>query len=102
MHRFNYAVAALAVIAFVSPSLAEDGPRAGPSAKTEPSLHVGGEAKRETTSGRMGNETRGSGDRAGLRVETRRGERGWDRARAEQVVIVHHRHHHHHHYHHAM
>lgn len=96
MHRLNYAIAALAVIAFVSPSLAEDAPRAGPSAKTERTLPPGGEAKRETTSGRMG------GDRAGLRVETRRGERGWGRARAEQVVIVHHRHHHHHHYHHAM
>ena len=79
MHRLNYAIAALAVIAFVSPSLAEDGPRAGPSAKTERTLPGGGEAKRETTSGRIGG------------------------ARAEQVVIVHHRHHHHHHhYHHAM
>jgi hypothetical protein len=101
MHRLNYAIAALAVIAFVSPSLAEDAPRAGPSAKTERTLPPGGEAKRETTSGRISGESRGSGDRAGLRVETRRGERGWDRARAEQVVIVHHQHHHHH-YHHAM
>jgi hypothetical protein len=101
MHGLKYAIAALAVIAFVSPSLAEDGPRAGPNAKTERTLPPGGEAKRETTSGRMGGDTRGSGDRAGLRVETRRGERGWDRARAEQVMIVHHRHHHHH-YHHAM
>jgi hypothetical protein len=99
MHQLNYAIAALAVIAFVSPSLAEDGPRAGPSAKTERSLHAGGEAKRETTSGGRGGETRGSRDRAGLRVETRRGERGWDRARAEQVVIVHRRHPRHHHYH---
>ena len=101
MHRLSCAIAALAVIAFVSPSLAEDGPRTGPGAKTERTLPRGGEAKHETTSGRIGGETRGSGDRAGSRVETRRGDRGWDRARAEQVVIVHHRHHHHH-YHHAM
>jgi len=102
MHRLNYAIAALAVIAFVSPSLAEDAPRAGSGAKTERTLPPGGEAKRETTSGRIGGETRGSHDRAGLQIETRRGERGWHGARAEQVVIVHNRHHHHHHYHHAM
>jgi hypothetical protein len=101
MHRFKCAIAALAVIVFVPPSVAEDGPRAGPSAKMERSLRAGGEAKCETTSGRMGGETRGSGERAGLRVETRRAERGWDLARAEQVVIVHHRHHYHY-YHHAM
>lgn len=96
MHRLSYVIAALAVIAFVSPSLAEDAPRAGQTAKTERSLPPGGEAKRQTTNAQMGGKIRGSGDRTGLQAETRS---GWHGARAEQVVIGDHRHHHRHHLH---
>jgi hypothetical protein len=91
MHRFNYVIAALAVVAFVSPSLAEDISKAGPNAKTEQTLPPGGAIKHDTAGG---GEIRGSGDR----VETRKGEPRWHRARAEQVVIADHRHHHYHHH----
>ena len=96
MHRSNYAIAALAVITFVSPSLAKDMSKAAPSAKTERSLPPGGEVKRETAGRQMGGDKIRSGDdRAGLQIETRKGEPGWDRARAEQVVVAYHRHHRH-------
>jgi hypothetical protein len=85
MHRLSYVIAALTVIALVSPSLAEDAPKAGQTAKTERSLPAGGEARHE--GGKIG----GSGDRAGLQG-----------ARAEQVVVGDRRHHHHRHHHHAM
>jgi hypothetical protein len=92
MHRFNYVIAALAVVAFVSPSVAEDISKAGPTARTERSVPPGGEVKRDAAGG----EIRGSGERAGL--ETRKGEPRWHHARAERVVIVDHRHHHYHHH----
>jgi hypothetical protein len=98
MHRFNYAIAALAVIAFVSPSLAEDTQRAGPNAKTEQSVPLSGEAKRETTGGQMSGKVGGGDDRAGLNVESRKGEPGWNGARAERVVSAHRGHHRRHHY----
>ena len=97
MHRFNYVIGALAVVAFVSPSLAEDISKAGPKAKTEQTLAPGGEVKRDAVGGQMGPEIRGSGDRVGAQVETRKGEPRWHRARAEQVVIVHRHHHYNHH-----
>lgn len=100
MHRFNYAIAALAVVAFVSPSLAEDISKAGPNAKTEQTSPPGGEVKRDAAGGRMGGEIRSSGDRVGAQAETRKGEPRWHGARAEQVVIVDHRHHHYHYHHH--
>jgi hypothetical protein len=94
MNRFNCVVAALAVIAFVSPSLAEDASRTGPSAKTERGLPAGGQAKHETVSGQIRSD-----DRAGLQGESRKSENGWNRARAE-VVFAHRGHHHHHRHHH--
>ena len=97
MHRFNYVIAALAVIAFVSPSLAEDISKAGPNAKTEQTLPPGGEVKRDAVGGQTSREIRGSGDRVGAQVETRKGEPRWHRAHAEQVVIVHRHHHYNHH-----
>ena len=100
MHRFNYVMAALAVVALVSPSLAEDISKAGPAAKTERTLPPGGEVKHETADGQTGREIRGSRDRAGL--ETRKGEPRWHHARAERVVVFDHRHHHHHHHHDVM
>ena len=96
MHRLSYVIAALAVIGFVSPSLAEDAPKAGQTAKTERSSPAGGEARHE--GGKIG----GSGDRAGMQAETGKGGPGWHGARAEQVVVGDRRHHHHRHHHHAM
>jgi hypothetical protein len=96
MHRLSYVIAALAVIALVSPSLAEDAPKAGQTAKTERSSPAGGEARHE--GGKIG----GSGDRAGMPAETGKGGPGWHGARAEQVVVGDRRHHHHRHHHHAM
>ena len=58
MHRFNYVIAALAVIAFVSPSLAEDISKAGPNAKTEQTLPPGGEIKHDTAGGQTGARSR--------------------------------------------
>jgi hypothetical protein len=98
MNRFNWAIAALAVAAFVSPSLAGDTSKAGPTTKTERSLPTGGEVKHDAAGGQTGGEIRGSTDRVGSLAETRKGEPRWHRARAEQVVIVDHRHHHHHHH----
>jgi|SRR5271166_3380543 len=98
MHRFNYVIAALAVAAFVSPSLAEDISKAGPNAKTEQSLPPGGEVKRDAAGGQTGGQIRGSGNRIGLQAETRKAEPRWHHARAEQIVIVDHRHHHYHHH----
>ena len=66
MYRFNYVIAALAVVAFVSPSLAEDTSKAGPTAKTERSVPPGGEVKHDAAGGQTGSEIRGSGERAGL------------------------------------
>ena len=63
MHRLSYVIAALAVIALVSPSLAEDAPKAGQTAKTERSSPAGGEARHE--GGKIG----GSGDRAGMQAK---------------------------------
>jgi len=97
MHRFNYIIGALAIVAFVSPSLAQDISKAGPNAKTEQTVPPRGEVKRETAGSQMGGNVRSGDKRAGVQVETGKGERGWDRARAEQVVVVHHHHHHHHH-----
>src|SRR5579859_3510528 len=97
MHRFNYVIAALAVVALVSPSLAEDVSTAGPNAKTEQTVTPGGEVNRDAAGGQTGREIRGSGDRVGAQVETRKGEPRWHRSRAEQVVIVHRHHHYHHH-----
>jgi hypothetical protein len=94
MHRLSYVIAAFTVIALVSPSLAEDAPKAGQTAKTERSLPAGGEARHE--GGKIG------GDRAGLQAETGKGGPGWHGARAEQVVIGDRRHHHHRHHYHAM
>jgi hypothetical protein len=96
MNRFNWAIAALAVFAFVSPSLAEDTSKAGPTTKTERSLPTGGGVKHDAAGGQTGGEIRGSTDRVGSLSETRKGELRWHHARAEQVVIVDHRHHHHH------
>jgi hypothetical protein len=79
MHRLSYVIAAFTVIALVSPSLAEDAPKAGQTAKTERSLPAGGEARHE--GGKIG------GDRAGLQAEAGKGGPGWHGARAEQVVI---------------
>jgi hypothetical protein len=98
MHRFNCVIAALAVVAFVSPSLAEDTSKAGPTTKTERSLPPGGEVKHDTVGSQTGGEIRGSTDRVGSLTEARKGEPRWHRARAEQVVVVDHRHHHHHHH----
>ena len=97
MNRFNCVIAAFAVVAFVSPSLAEDTLKVGPNAKTERTLPPGGEVKHDAGRGQTGGEIRGSGDRVGSYAETRKGEPRWHRARAEQVVVVDHRHHHHHH-----
>jgi hypothetical protein len=97
MHRFNCVIAALAVVAFVSPSLAEDISKAGPKANTEQTLPPGGEVKRDAAGGQTSPEIRGSGDRVGAQLETRKGEPRWHRSRAEQVVIVHRHHHYHHH-----
>src|SRR5690242_15768386 len=96
MYRFNCVIAALAVVAFVSPSLAEDTSKAGPTAKSERSVRPGGEVKHDAAGGQTGGEIRGSGERAGL--ETRKGEPRWHHARAERVMIVDHRHHHYHHH----
>jgi hypothetical protein len=96
MHRLSYVIAAFTVIALVSPSLAEDAPKAGQTAKTERSSPAGGEARHE--GGKIG----GSGDRAGMPAETGKGGPGWHGARAEQVVVGDRRHHHHRHHHHAM
>ncbi|HLG84504.1 MAG TPA: hypothetical protein VKY22_26140 [Bradyrhizobium sp.] len=98
MNRSNYVIAALAVVAFASPSLAEDISKAGPNAKTEQTLRPGGEVKSDATGGQAGGEIRGSGARVGSQVETRKGEPRWHRAHAEQVVIVDHRRHRHHHH----
>ena len=97
MNRLNWVIAALAVVAFVSPSLAEDTSKAGPTTKTERSLPPGGEVKHEAAGGQTGGEIRGSTDRVGSLAETRKGEPRWHRSRAEQVVIVHRHHHYHHH-----
>jgi hypothetical protein len=97
MHRFNYVIAALAVVAFVSPSLAEDISNAGPKVKTEQTSPAGGEVKRDAAGGQTGREIRGSGDRVGSQAEMRKGEPRWHHSRAEQVVIVHRHHHYHHH-----
>ena len=93
MHRFNYVIAAVVVAALVSPSLAEDASKAGPAAKTERSLPTGGEVKHDAAGSQTGGEIRGSTDRVGSHAEARKGELGWHRARAEQVVNVDHRHH---------
>jgi hypothetical protein len=92
MHRFNCVIAALAVVALVSPSLAEDISKSGPTAKTDQGVPSGGEIKHNAAGG----EIRGSGDRAGL--EARKGEPRWHHARAERVVIFDRRHHHYHHH----
>jgi hypothetical protein len=97
MNRFNYVIAALAVVALVSPSFAEDNSRVGPTAKTERTLPPGGEVKRDAGGGQTAGELRGSGDRVASYAETRKGDARWHRARAEQAIIVDHRHHHHHH-----
>jgi hypothetical protein len=74
MYRTSYVIAALTVIAFASPSFAEDAPKAGQTAKTERSVPP----------------------------EANKGGPGWHGARAEQVVVGDRRHHHHRHHHHAM
>jgi len=94
MNRLNWVIAALAVVAFVSPSFAEGASKAGPAAKTERSVPPGGEVKRDAAGGQTGGEIRGSGEQAGF--ETRKGEPRWHHARAERVMIVDHRHHHYH------
>src|SRR5580704_15654974 len=98
MNRLNWVIAALAVVAFVAPSLAADTSKAGPTTKTERSLPPGGGVKHEAASGQTGGEIRGSTDRVGSLAETRKGEPHWHRAHAEQVVVVDHRHHYHHHH----
>jgi hypothetical protein len=98
MHRLNYVIAALAVVAFVSPSLAEDTSTAGPNARTEHTLPAAGQVKRDAAGRQTSGEIRGSGDRVGSQVEPRKGEPRWHHARAERVVIVDHRHHHYHHH----
>ena len=58
MHGSNYVIAALAVVAFVSPSFAEGASKAGPAAKTERSVPPGGEVKRDAAGGQTGGEIR--------------------------------------------
>lgn len=100
MNRFKYAVAALAVIAFVSPSLAED-MKGGPTTRTEQSMPAGGDAKHDAMGDvRTGGAVNG-GRRHDAQLESRRGSPRWHHARAE-VVVSGHRHHRHHHHHDTM
>jgi len=126
MTKFGYALAALAAVAIVTPSIAQDKPKADITVKqdTAPGGEVKrDEGKREEGRAPVGGEMRRDGerDRGGMRVEGRgegremgrvdnkdrgdmRGERRWHRAHAERVVIIHrrHRHHHYDHHHHEM
>jgi hypothetical protein len=92
MHRFKYAFAALAVVAFVSPSLAQDASKAVPNAKSDQGSPAGGEVKHDATGG--------GADRTGSQVEMRKDEPRLNRARAEQMVVGDHHHHRHHRHHH--
>ena len=126
MTKFSYLLAAAAAIAIVTPSFAQDAPKAGATInqgaaptgevkRDEGKPQEGrGEMRKEGGRGRM--EVRGErrdGDRGEMRGERRemrsgvrvdlgdrdryRGERRWHRAHAERVVIVHRRHRHHRH-----
>jgi hypothetical protein len=126
MTKFSYLLAAAAAIAIVTPSFAQDAPKAGVTINQ--GAAPAGEVKRDEGKpqegrgemrkegdrdhGRM--EVRGErrdGDRGEMRGERRemrsgvrvelgdrdRGERRWHRAHAEHVVVIHHRHRRHHH-----
>jgi hypothetical protein len=94
MIKLGYALAALAAVAFVTPSIAQDKPKADITVKQD--NVPGGEVKRV--------EGKREEGRAPAGGEMRRdGERRWHRAHAEPVVIIHRRdRHHHHHHHHEM
>jgi hypothetical protein len=79
MIKLGYALAALAAVAIVTPSIAQDKPKADITVKQDNA--PGGEVKRDEGRGDM------------------RGERRWHRAHAERVVIIDRRHRHHHHHH---
>ncbi len=127
MTKLSYLLAAAAVLAIASPSLAQDAPKAGAGVSVNQGTSTGGEVKRdagrsegrtemrreggERGEGRM--EARGErheGMRGEMRErgEMRRGvnvaigeryhERRWHRAHAERLVIIKHRRHRHHHH----
>jgi hypothetical protein len=126
MTKLSYLLAAAAVLAIASPSLAQDAPKAGAGVSVnQGGVSAGGEVKRdggrsegrtemrkeggERGEGRM--EARGErreGMRGEMRGEMRRGvnveigerdhDRRWHRAHAERLVIIKHRRHRHHHH----
>ena len=122
MTKLSYLLAAAAVLAIASPSLAQDAPKAGAGVSVNQSgVSAGGEVKRDagrsegrTEMRREGGERaegrmEGRGERReGMRGEMRRGvhiaigeryhERRWHRAHAERLVIIKHRRHRHHHH----
>lgn len=128
MTKLSYLLAAAAAIAIVTPTFAQDAPKAGATinqgaaptgeVKRDEGKPQGGRGEMRKEGGREQGrmEVRGErrdGDRARMRGERRemrsgvrvelgdhyRGERRWHRTRAERLVIIHRRHRHHRHYH---
>jgi hypothetical protein len=114
MIKLSYLLAAAAAIAIVTPTFAQDAPKAG--ATINQGAAPTGEVKRDEGRGEMRKEgdrdhgrmevrgeRRDGGERremrSGVRVELGdrdRGQRRWHRAHAERLVVIHHRHRHHH------